>query len=163
MASPTSFRPLLEKWCKKVRPSRILEWGPGESTKDMIKWCPDAKIISIEHQKQYFEEWDKYFNPDENVLILLREAPESDRSDKGWKEYIEPSHSDTKFDLIFVDGRERVKCMKYALSVLSEKGVVLLHDAERGEYNEGINLYDIADHGDGTFILKPKAQHQKRS
>ena len=154
MASPTSFKPLLTKWCKAVKPSRILEWGPGESTLLMEKLRPKAKILSLEHQKVWYKKWVNHFGVEGNVLLLLSEASEEDRSDKEWREYTNPTYSDMKFDLIFIDGRERVKCLEFAKKVISDKGVVILHDSERGEYAEGIKLFDVVEEDNGTIILK---------
>jgi hypothetical protein len=42
------------------------------------------------------------------------------------------------FDIVVVDGRRRVECMKLCLSALSLDGIVILDNAERQEYSEGI-------------------------
>jgi len=147
MASPTSFAPLLERWCNKIKPKRILEWGPGISTKLMNVTCPNTEIISIEHQKKYYDEWKKKLSP--TIDLRLREEPEETEMET----YVNPD-VEGKFDLIFVDGRNRVMCLKVAKTLVSKDGVVILHDAERTEYDEGIKLFDIIDDEDGTVCLK---------
>ena len=42
---------------------------------------------------------------------------------------------DKKFDIIIVDGRDRVNCCKYSVDALSESGVLVLDDSEREVYN----------------------------
>ena len=47
---------------------------------------------------------------------------------------------DKKFDIIVVDGKDRVNCLKQCVNSLSSKGVILLDDSHRSEYKEGIEL-----------------------
>jgi len=44
-----------------------------------------------------------------------------------------------RFDIIIVDGRDRVNCCKQAVDALSDKGVVVLDDSERKDYSDGID------------------------
>lgn len=154
MAGPKSFEGLLKKWCERVKPKRILEWGPGYSTQVMREVCPDAIIISIEHQVKYQQEWAKKFWEDEKTFIVLWSAPEDNREDPDWEFYAD-SPLKGKFDLIFVDGRERVRCMESIIKrhLLNKGGVVLLHDSERGEYQKGIELFTKLEEDYGTVCL----------
>ena len=43
------------------------------------------------------------------------------------------------FDFIFIDGRARVECIKKAITLLSDNGVICLHDANRLEYKEYVS------------------------
>lgn len=45
-----------------------------------------------------------------------------------------------KFDVVVVDGRDRVNCIKQSFTALSERGVILLDDSQRERYLEGIVL-----------------------
>jgi len=53
------------------------------------------------------------------------------------------------FDLIFVDGRQRIECLKTASKIISSNGIILLHDSDRKKYISGINY--LKDLG---FIIK---------
>lgn len=44
------------------------------------------------------------------------------------------------FDVVIVDGRDRVNCVKQAMDCLSPKGVVLLDDSQRERYQEAISF-----------------------
>jgi len=146
MASPNSFSEML-KQVLGSNPKRILEWGPGHSTVLMNELCPDSEVISIEHLKWYYDKWkDKV----KSKIILIEDKEGTDMP-----RYTNPP-VDGKFDLIFIDGRQRVKCLKKSLELLSDNGVVMLHDSERVEYREGIDLYDIIGEGIGTLCLRPK-------
>ena len=155
MATPTSFSPLLEKWLKKVNPKNILEWGPGYSTKMMVELCPNAKIASIEHNSKWSEHFGRELNSS-NVRIILIESPEEDRNDERWNKYTRPFNV-AKFDFIFVDGRERVRCLEYAREAIKPEGVVMIHDSDREEYRKGFEGFDIIEEEHGTTCLKPKS------
>lgn len=155
MAGPTSFIPMIEKWCEKIKPKNILEWGPGYSTKMFLDLCPEARIASVEHSEEWANKWKKEIQH-KNLSIILIEAPEDDRTDERWNNYTNPLKT-SKFDLIFVDGRERVRCLKSALNMVKPNGVVILHDGEREEYREGTRLYDVVEVEHDTICLKKKA------
>ena len=148
MANANSFVDMLRQVLKR-KPQRILEWGPGNSTLMMNKMCPDSEVISIEHLEWYYNEWKDRIK---SKILLI-----PDVEGGTMPRYTNPPVKG-KFDLIFVDGRQRVRCMKRALKLLSKNGVVMLHDAERKEYKEGIALYNVIGEGDGTLCLKPKSQ-----
>ena len=45
-----------------------------------------------------------------------------------------------KFDIVFVDGRDRARCLQNCLSALKEDGVVILDNAERQYYKAGTDF-----------------------
>jgi predicted O-methyltransferase YrrM len=136
---------------KQTQPLQILEWGPGYSRHIFLECAPQASIVSIEHDtgwhnralQAYGDRADIRFKPfplrggpaDYAVAPLLaKEGP---------------------FDLIFVDGRRRVECLLVASKLVTDTGVVILHDADRVEYNPGIELFTVLDnHANGrTKVL----------
>jgi len=153
-----SFSSLLKKYCNKIKPKRILEWGPGDSTIMMAEWCPDAVIASIEHQEEWYNFWLKEFEKKKitKISLFLKGAPEENREDLWWMYYTQPLNDmiHKSFDLIFIDGRERVRCMEYAKKVLNPGGVVILHDAQRGEYAKGIELFEVIDEDGQTKVMQ---------
>lgn len=44
-----------------------------------------------------------------------------------------------KYDVVVVDGRDRVNCIKQSIEALSDRGVILFDDSQRERYLEGIN------------------------
>ena len=107
----------------------VLEWGSGYSTKYfpelLQKNNTEYTWKAMEHNQQWYEKV-KAFGTRGVELVL---------ADKDSKEYLEP---EGKFDVIYVDGRNRVKCLKHARKVLKPNGVILLHDAQRERYQEGL-------------------------
>lgn len=149
MADGESYSELLKKWCITIKPKRILEWGTGQSTFLMREMCPDAEIITIEHKKKYFDISYEYLKNKDIIMMLIDEI-----------EYVTPmskySHPPVKgkFDLIFVDGRQRVKCMENSVNLLKKNGVLILHDSERAYYKRGINLFQKIEESEGTICLQ---------
>ena len=51
-------------------------------------------------------------------------------------EYVQaPRSFGIRFDAVLVDGRKRRRCLEEAAALLAERGVVVLHDAERTDYH----------------------------
>ena len=92
---------------------------------------------SVEYNKDWYEKISKTTSKDPNLKIQL-----FDVGNKGLKqqytnmeEYIKfPKSLNKSFDLVIVDGRKRRRCVLEARDILSESGVVFLHDAQRKYY-----------------------------
>jgi predicted O-methyltransferase YrrM len=143
MSKGDSFIPILAKWLYVIYPSRVLEWGPGKSTKMIAQLRPNAEITTIEHNPMWYAIAKQTLSDCKNVDVRLIESR---------RKYTKPP-VEGKFDLIFIDGHSRVACMKFAEKHLSPYGIVILHDSERERYEEGIKLFKILDEGDGTTCL----------
>jgi predicted O-methyltransferase YrrM len=125
-----SFKPFLSAVCDEIKPLRVLEFGVGTSTA-VIKEHSQAHIISIEESKEWYEEYLSKFS-DKRVELYHKAA--------GWsldelKEY------GGEYDLIFVDGGDRLEELKYCVNLLAPNGVVYLHDAHREVYEAGVRAY----------------------
>lgn len=117
---------------KKLKPNKCLEWGSGKSTlffpeehKDIIK-----RWDSMEHDKDWYDELLKNKLPD-NVNLFLSKLPS----------YI--TFISGKYDFIFVDGIERIKCIKHVQEnkLLNKNGVLILHDSGRTRYQTASNYF----------------------
>jgi len=103
----------------------IFEFGSGNST--IFLESKVNKIISVEHDKNWYDKMKKkltktkliYRNLDDNYPKVILEFNE-------------------KFDLIIIDGRKRVKCIKNSILKLSDEGVLILDDSHREYYKAGI-------------------------
>jgi len=140
---------IIEEILKKLKPKRCLEWGAGYSTLYFPRFLDsNAKWISIEHEKEWFERI-KSLNKDSRVEIYLiypNKYPWSDEYGDGdysdLKDYVEYPSKFGKFDFILIDGRARKYCLIKAHELLSDKGVVVLHDANRTYYHEPFKLFN---------------------
>ncbi len=69
------------------------------------------------------------------------------------KEYVNYPFRFGKFDFMFVDGRERIKCLGAVRQKLNKNGKVILHDTFRKKYKEGTNLFKIEKEERNTMLL----------
>jgi glycosyltransferase involved in cell wall biosynthesis len=136
-------RLFIENTLKEYRHVDVLEWGAGHSTRYFPEFLQKHGITytwtSYEHHEGWFNEvagWKI-----KGVGLYL--------AGKDTEGYLKPTG---KYDVIYVDGRNRVKCLQHAKTLLKPDGVVILHDAERTRYHEGLVGYS------GRFINCGKAR-----
>ena len=133
---------------KKLRPQNCLEWGSGYGTMYFPSLLEGgAKWTAVEHNKEWAEKVQE-MNKRPNVSIFHVAPnsskwtdPDNDGAYADLKDYIEFPEKFGAFDFILVDGRARIECMKKTLSLLSEKGVLVLHDANRTYYHKTFDLF----------------------
>ena len=108
----------------------VFEYGSGNST----LWYAErvASVTAVEHDKHWVEKiQDTMPN---NVEIFYQEL-------KYGGEYANfVNQQDKMFDIIIVDGRDRVNCIKKAVMKLPPSGVIVLDDSERETYREAIDF-----------------------
>jgi precorrin-6B methylase 2 len=103
----------------------VFEYGCGAST---IWFCSKVKeVISCEHDKVWHEQVSQ--SSPENAEILFRDVESGEYAR-------EISNYSGQFDIIFVDGRDRVNCIKNSLDALKKNGIIILDDSFREEYSE---------------------------
>jgi len=136
----------------------ILEWGSGYSTKyfsdlldiGSVKFKWDSLEIDV---RWYVEVLKLDLSPNVKVHLFDEEIMRVDdrRALRRFQmnEYVKfPSRLGKRFDIIFIDGSKRNRCLEEAIDLLKPNGVVLLHDAQREYYKEGMDLYN------GKFLAK---------
>jgi hypothetical protein len=110
------------------RSMEIFEYGSGNSTlwyADKVKY-----VTSVEHDQNWYEKVKN--NLPDNTTIHYSKLVYG-------KEYCQYAKQlDKKFDLIIVDGRDRVNCIKNSIECLTSSGVIILDDSERSSYLDGI-------------------------
>ncbi|KFJ42920.1 FkbM family methyltransferase [Francisella philomiragia] len=108
----------------------IFEYGSGNST----LWYGERvkSVISVEHDENWFEKI-KSSMP-RNVTINYQELIYGGNYSKF------SSSLNIKFDIVIVDGRDRVNCVKNAINSIKENGIIVLDDSERDVYKEGIEF-----------------------
>lgn len=108
----------------------IFEFGSGNST----LWYASKvnTVTSVEHDNIWFEKIKEIMprNVNINYEKLLYNG-----------EYSRFTNAlDRKFDIVIVDGRDRVNCIKNAINTIKENGVIVLDDSERQQYKKGIDF-----------------------
>jgi hypothetical protein len=136
--------------------TRVFEWGSGGSTLFFARHA--GSVVSVEHDRGWHSDVSKALGSINggNVTRLLCEpeattAPHPSylstsqrHAGMSFQRYVETidSFADGHFDLVLVDGRARTACMRQGIPKLRLGGYLMLDDAERDEYREGIHLVD---------------------
>jgi hypothetical protein len=108
----------------------VFEFGSGYSTLFYAKKV--KSITSLEYDKNWFELITSMV-PKNAQLIYKKKDIDG--------EYCRTIHiANKKYDVIIIDGRDRVNCIKQSFSALSLQGVIILDDSQRERYKKGIVL-----------------------
>ncbi|MBU2525741.1 MAG: class I SAM-dependent methyltransferase [Bacteroidetes bacterium] len=128
------------------KPLSVLEYGCGYSSLFYPQFLPEqATWTSIEHDKEWFEGIQPLL-PNKGKATIHFVAPDA----KEWrrtgtldefKSYVEKPLSMGKFDFILVDGMAREACIETAKKLLNEKGILVVHDANRSWYHDHIRSF----------------------
>jgi hypothetical protein len=124
-----------------TRPRNCLEWGAGYSTVYFPEFLSaEASWTSIEHEETWVREVSSRIR---RTGIRVHHVPPerypwTDADDDGTvedlKSYVGFPSGMQELDFILVDGRARMACMDKATEIVSETGVVVMHDANRTIY-----------------------------
>jgi len=144
---------------------RVLEWGSGASTiyyaRFLVSIGREFEWHAIDNSRVWYERvqgktlqnnlagrvrvhcsefpafWElPGYSPDSPV------PPDSYTSSASILRYVElPRELGANFDVVFVDGRFRRRCLLVAKEVLAHEGVVILHDAQRSHYHPSLSYY----------------------
>ena len=139
----------------EMRPKTVLEYGTGKSSQVMALYPSVELVFAIEHDKDWMQRL--IAAPIYGLTIKLVENLD---------EYPFAFPKDTRFDLIFVDGKNRAACMNASASFLNKHGVMILHDAQRPEYQEAINVWPFkiwTDDGSTVCLMKNELTYKRLS
>jgi len=101
----------------------VFEWGSGSSTLFLAKRVKN--IISIEHDKSFIIK-----DLPKNAVVKYYELNYNGEYSKAIL------NENKEFDLVIVDGRDRVNCVKNGIKRLKKDGVIILDDSQRENYQE---------------------------
>jgi len=113
---------------RRIRPDmRVFEFGCGSST---LWWAQRVKeVIACEHDSDWYQNVVKKV-PDNVTVYHIPLEYNGDYCRK-------VSAIDKKFDIVVVDGRDRINCVKQSLDALTHDGVIIWDNCDREEYQEG--------------------------
>lgn len=107
---------------------RVFEWGAGGST---LWWAQrTAEVVTCEHDPDWYNEVLRV--QPSNVTIILR-------SIKG-NAYASEVLNHRLFDVIVIDGADRLSCANFATDALSPDGVIVWDNSDRASAEEGLEL-----------------------
>ncbi len=131
--------------------ARVFEWGAGASTVWLARRA--SEVISVEHDADWLGKFETQTKPFGNVRLMHRSIDTASYVDA-----IEECSD--MFDLIVVDGRERVACLEKAKSRLAPNGAILFDDSGRSRYRGGIERCGLTErHYHGRSFCVPYPDH----
>jgi hypothetical protein len=111
--------------------TRVFEYGGGGST----LWFLDrgAEVVTVEHHHAWAESLRSAAS--HSRWTLLERGGGDD-----FQSYVRAidGYADDWFDIVLVDGRERVSCMKAALTKVKPGGLLIVDDSDRACYAAGL-------------------------
>jgi hypothetical protein len=113
----------------------LFEFGSGYSTSFYARLA--GSVTSLEHDELWFQTVKE--RVPENVEVVFKPAD----TDGEYCRAI--NRSGQKYEVVIVDGMDRVNCIKQSANALSERGVILLDDSHRKEYAEGFDFLKDKD------------------
>jgi hypothetical protein len=107
----------------------VFEYGSGGSTRWWAKLV--ANVVSVEHDREWFSS----LTTIELSNVELFQIDLIYGGDYSKKVAAYRNH----FDIVVIDGRDRVNCIKNCLGALKESGVIILDNSDRNQYAEGVD------------------------
>jgi precorrin-6B methylase 2 len=108
---------------------KIFEYGAGNST---IWWSKRVKKVhSVEHEKNWIK---KLNSNNDNLNIDFCELDYDGEYCRFIQRFKHP------FDIIVIDGRDRVNCIFQSFKHLTNHGIIILDNSRREKYIKGINF-----------------------
>ena len=108
----------------------LFEFGCGNSTFYYAERV--NRVISVEHDRRWYEKIIE--NIQSNVEVIFEEL----EYDANYCRVA--TNTLIKFDIVIVDGRDRVNCVKQSMEALTERGMIVLDDLERPQYKEALDF-----------------------
>lgn len=139
----------------------VYEWGSGGST---LFWSNHVtKVVSVEHDKDWFRKLQTLLSTKKNVDYKLIEpatddtynaslvadpkaffSKDPDFAGYNFANYVSDidQYPDDSFDIVVVDGRARPACVFHAIKKIKKGGYLLLDNSEREHYQQAIKLLE---------------------
>ncbi|MDA8239844.1 MAG: hypothetical protein M0Z67_05660 [Nitrospiraceae bacterium] len=128
MPLPWLTYPAIEFLRNRLDPGMsVCEYGCGNGT---LWWASKVKaVVSIEHDK----EWYKKINAVKPGNVILFHCD----LEYGGVYSRKISEFENRFDIVVIDGRDRVNCAKNSLCALKPGGVIVWDNSDRPQYEGG--------------------------
>lgn len=119
---------ILEK--RLMKDFNLFEFGSGYST---LFYSRLVKMVhSVEYDKEWYAQIQKRVPENVKLTFLPNDI------DGDYCRVVKLDHE--KYDVVIVDGRDRVNCVKQSIDCLSEGGVIVLDDSDRARYQSAISF-----------------------
>ncbi len=114
---------------ERLRPSmKVFEYGSGNST----LWLSErvASVRSVEHDQAWYQATKDRVPANARLELVCLEY--------GGMYSRQVLEGGNEYDVVFIDGRDRVNCMIRCLPALAPGGVIVLDNSDRATYRPGI-------------------------
>ena len=119
----------------------MFEFGAGYSTLYFSGIL--GSVRSVEYNEYWFNSLEEKL-PENCEIVFVPKDKDGD--------YCRAIHlTDDMYDLVLVDGRDRVNCIKQSIPRLKDGGVIILDDSDRERYSEGFTRLRNAGFREITF------------
>jgi len=128
----------LEWILPRVKPThRVFEFGGGYST----AWYGQhaGSVVTVEHNAAWLEQVRRMVG--NNVTLIHREIKGDEATSEGDSVYCTAieEYPERSFDIIVIDGMERVRCAETAPSRLRDDGIIIFDNSDRSTLRAGID------------------------
>lgn len=115
-----------------LRPMRVFEYGSGNST----IWFSSRvqSIVSIENDVDFYNKMLKKVSAISNISYELKAL--NDNYSAAVLGY------ENAFDILIIDGRERVQCAKNCIKALKKDGIIIFDNSDRVQYQEAYDFIE---------------------
>lgn len=122
---PWMTYPMIDLLASRVQSRfRVFEYGAGFST---LWWASRVQsVTSVEHDA----DWVASLEVPDNVHLI--------HAERGSPDYIRAALGG-RYEVVAIDGRDRVACAEVAATAVTEDGVIVWDDTDRTEYRPGID------------------------
>lgn len=117
---PYAFRDFLEP--RLDGSMRLFEFGSGNSTRWFASYVDE--VVAVEHDKEWYDHLSG--ETPSNVELVYSET-----------NYAQTVNDFGEFDLIVIDGKDRVSAAKKAVDNLHPEGIIVWDDTNRDQYVDG--------------------------
>jgi len=145
-----SFKPILGICCDLVNPDVVVEWGPGASTEFMLEKT-NAVIHTWENAPSYYNQAKNTYEGNNRVVVYNGVGGRGNGKNPAYANAPMLMFQPGSVKLLFVDGRARADCMICAAQLVSDDGIVVLHDDARPAYDQGRQVYPFCFRNGGTI------------
>lgn len=104
----------------------VFEFGMGSSTVFFSKKCKE--VVAVEHDHQWYVKTKENLKDSSNIDLKFRAL------ENGYSKTI--NENDKEYDVVMIDGRKRIDCLKNSVTNLSNKGVIILDNSDRAKYKD---------------------------
>lgn len=136
MVNPWWGQSVVDLVCKRLnKEMRVFEWGMGNST---LFWSQNvAEVVSVESDREWYQKM--------NDIIPSNVFPRYCKLEYDGAYCRAILNEQGKFDIVLIDGRDRVRCAYNSLEKLKENGVIIWDNTDREYYQEGYDF--LKEHG----------------